>query len=136
MIARTLFAATLVLCTQASVARELIYTPINPSFGGNPLNSGHLLGTAAAQKGSKDSSGNTENDAELFVRQLQGRLLSALANQVTDAIFGANPKDNGVVKFGNTTVEFERTLDSIRLRITDSLTGTTTEIVVPQLVTK
>jgi curli production assembly/transport component CsgF len=39
------------------------------------------------------------------------------------------------VTFGTTTVEFQRTLDSIRLVIIDSLDGTVTEIVVPQLVT-
>lgn len=125
----------------------LIYTPVNPSFGGNPLNSAHLMGTASAQRtatahdadvggpGSGDGLGSTpgSTDADLFVRQLQGRLLSALASQVTDSIFGANPADNGTVQFGDTTVTFERTLDSIRLVITDP-TGTT-EIVVPQLVT-
>ncbi len=130
-------------------AGELVYTPINPSFGGNPLNSSHLLGLANAQRNATasdaNSSGTTggggtggtpttgETNAQLFVQQLQGRLLSALASQVTDAIFGANPQDSGTVQFGDTTVSFERTLDSIRLTITDP-TGVT-QIVVPQLVT-
>lgn len=30
-------------------ASELVYTPRNPSFGGNPFNSDHLIGTAQAQ---------------------------------------------------------------------------------------
>jgi hypothetical protein len=30
-------------------ATELVYTPINPSFGGNPLNGQFLLGIAQAQ---------------------------------------------------------------------------------------
>ncbi len=67
------------------------------------------------------------------MRQLQGRLLSALASQVTEAIFGTNPQESGTVRFGDTTVTFERSIDSIRLIITDP-TGVT-EIVVPQLVT-
>src|SRR5690606_38392261 len=108
-------------------AAPLIYTPINPSFGGNPLNSSHLLGMASAQRTATASDAKTNGlggsgdlgstpgstDADLFVRQLQGRLLSALAGQVTDAIFGVNPKDRGTVQFGDTTVTFERTLDSI-----------------------
>ena len=69
------------------------------------------------------------------MRQLEGRLLSALAGQVTSAIFGDNPQDSGTVTFGTTTVAFDRTLESIRLVITDSIDGTVTEIVVPQLVT-
>lgn len=130
-------------------AVDLIYTPINPSFGGSPLNSGHLLAIAGAQReatasdvpsddndtltpGLDDRTGNDQ--ADLFVRQLQGRLFSALAGQVTEAIFGENPQNNGTVTFGDTSVTFDRTLDSIRLTIVDSLDGTVTEIVVPQLV--
>ncbi|OWU84663.1 curli assembly protein CsgG [Oceanicola sp. 22II-s10i] len=130
-----------------SLAGDLVYTPINPSFGGNPLNSSHLLGLANAQRDATAADANDgtsgtgtpgqseTTDADLFVRQLEGRLLSALAGQVTSAIFGDNPQDNGTVTFGTTTVAFERTLDSIRLVITDSVDGTVTEIVVPQLVT-
>ncbi|TMM51917.1 curli assembly protein CsgG [Sulfitobacter sabulilitoris] len=131
-------------------AQDLVYTPINPSFGGNPLNSGHLLSIANAQRdatardandgtggglfGGEDEATGT-SDADLFVRQLEGRLLSALAGQVTDAIFGNSPQEAGLVTFGTTTVQFNRTLESITLLITDSLDGTVTEIIVPQLVT-
>ena len=37
------------LCSSAW-AGTLVYTPINPSFGGDPLNSSHLLGLASAQR--------------------------------------------------------------------------------------
>jgi curli production assembly/transport component CsgF len=134
------------LSAMPAAADDLTYSPVNPSFGGNPLNSSHLLGLANAQRtatardartpgsGSGDP-GTTpgQSDADLFVRQLQGRLLSALASQVTEAIFGAQPQDSGTVQFGDTTVTFERTLDSIRLTITDAFGETT--IIVPQLVT-
>ncbi|WP_417423697.1 curli assembly protein CsgF [Hoeflea sp.] len=131
-----------------ALAQDLVYTPINPSFGGNALNSSHLLGLANAQRdatasdaddellGSAGSIADTQSsDADLFVRQLQGRLLSALAAQVTESIFGDNPQDNGLITFGDTTVSFERTLDSIALTITNTVDGTVTQIVVPQLVT-
>lgn len=131
-----------------TVAQDLVYTPVNPSFGGNPLNSSHLLSLANAQRdatasdskkntggggGDDDTGGGGDSDVDLFIRQLQGRLLSALASQVTEAIFGDNPQDRGTIKFGDTTVEFERTTDSITLRITDG-DGTVTVITVPQLV--
>lgn len=145
---RFVSAATLALATWASTAAfagDLVYSPINPSFGGNPLNSSHLLGLANAQRTATARDANTgtssttdpttpgNTDADLFVRQLQGRLLSALASQVTEAIFGDNPQEQGTVQFGETTVSFSRTLDSIRLTITDA-TGVT-DIIVPQLVT-
>lgn len=113
-----------------------------------PLNSSHLLSTANAQRdatardavsssttGTGTTSPTGTTNADLFVRQLEGRLLSALAGQVTEAIFGSNPSDQGTVTFGTTEVTFERTVDSISLTIVDSLDGTVTEIVVPQLVT-
>lgn len=139
-----LMAAGLVLAAAGgSAAQDMVYTPINPSFGGSPLNSSHLLGLANAQRTAtarKPRPGTDPNnpakpgstDADLFIRQLQSRLLSALASQVTEAIFGENPQESGTVTFGDTTVTFERTIDSIRLIITDP-TGVT-EIVVPLLV--
>ena len=35
-------------------ATELVYTPVNPSFGGSPLNGAWLLGSAQAQNDKKD----------------------------------------------------------------------------------
>src|SRR5690606_32122233 len=31
-------------------AGQLVYKPVNPSFGGDPLNSSHLMGLASAQR--------------------------------------------------------------------------------------
>lgn len=127
----------------AALAGDLVYTPINPSFGGNPLYSPHLMGLASAQRTATAPSRTSlddgppttpgTSDADLFVRQLQGRLLSALAAQVTEAIFGATPQDYGEITFGDTNIVFERTMSSITLTISDA-TGVT-QIVVPQLVT-
>lgn len=141
------FLAVLGAAVAPAAAQDLVYTPINPSFGGNPLNSSHLLGLANAQRdatasdakdgdgtgGGGDPGTGGDSDVDLFIRQLQGRLLSALASQVTEAIFGQNPQDSGTIRFGDTTVEFERTADAITLRIIDG-DGTVTVITVPQLV--
>ena len=37
-------------------AGDITYTPVNPSFGGSPLNSSHLLGLANAQRTATASS--------------------------------------------------------------------------------
>lgn len=139
-------AGALTLLVGSATAGNVVYTPVNPSFGGNPLNSSHLLSTANAQRNAtasdvvlsssgSSSSSSDQDDADLFVRQLQGRLLSALASQVTEAIFGESPQDNGTITFGSTEIEFSRNADSIELSITDFTDGTVTQIVVPQLVT-
>lgn len=134
-----------------AAAGDLVYTPLNPSFGGNPGYTNHLFATANAQRtatardadddrlggggigGGDGDLGNS--DVDLFIRQLQGRLLSGLSSQVTEAIFGENSADSGTIQFGDTTIEFNRSLTEIRLTITDASDGTVTEIVVPQLVT-
>ena len=118
-----------------SVAQELVYTPINPSFGGDSFNSAHLLGIANAQNDYKDPSAETSgsSQSDLFLRQLQSRLLSSLASQVSDAIFGENPQESGRIVFGDQIIEFVRGIDSVRITIIDNLTGGVTEIEIPLL---
>lgn len=117
----------------ASEAQDLVHTPISPTFGGNPFNSAHILGTANAQNDYKDPSLPNANasQADQFARQLQSRLLSALSSQITDAIFGANPQERGTITFGDQTVEFVRSLDSVTLTITNTSTGEVTTVQVP-----
>ena len=150
MKSRVLTIFSFLLAAAPASAGDLVYQPLSPTFGGNPLNSNHLLSTANAQKtatasdadddllassAASGSNSTATDQAALFVRQLESRLLSSLASQVTDAIFGDNPKDSGTVKFGETTVSFQRTLDSLELTIINSLDGSVTEITVPQFIT-
>jgi curli production assembly/transport component CsgF len=114
------------------MAQDMVYEPVNPSFGGNPFNSAHLLGIANAQNNFKDPKASTSgSQADIFARQLQSRLLSALSSQIVDAIFGENPQERGTIRFGGQTIEFVRSLDSVTLTITDDSTGEVTTIVVP-----
>lgn len=128
-------AAALGFAGFTACAQELVYTPVNPSFGGDSFNSSHLMAIANAQNDYKDpevkTTGNTQIDQ--FLRQLQSRLLSSLAAQVNDAIFGENPQDSGTITFGDQTITFVRLLDSVSLTITDSTTGAVTEISIPLL---
>lgn len=137
----------LLAAPKEALAQDLVYQPVNPTFGGSPLNSGHLLSIANAQRnatasdyvapsssGSTSSSSAGLSQAELFARQLQSRLLSSLSSEVVDAIFGDNPQDSGTVVFGTTEISFDRGVDSIELVLTDTVDGTVTEISVPQLV--
>ncbi|GHB31013.1 curli production assembly protein CsgF [Pseudovibrio japonicus] len=136
-----------VLSVGSSHAQQLVYQPINPSFGGYSSNTTHLFATANAQKtatardinsgGGYGSGSGADGDgtslADLFVRQLQNRLIYALADQVSQAIFGEDPKDSGTVSFGDQKVSFVRGTDSIQLQIIDESTGAITDITVPVL---
>lgn len=115
-------------------AQDISYTPLNPSFGGSPFNSAHLMGIATAQKPEKPKEATAaSSQSDLFLRQLQSRLLSSLAGQVTDSIFGDDPQDHGTINFGNQLVSFQRGLTTVVLTVTDLAAGTTTEIEIPLL---
>src|SRR5690554_4451138 len=112
----------------AASAQDIVYQPIDPSFGGNPFNSGHLLGIANAQNDYRDPTARQSNSqADIFARQLQSRLLSALSSQIVDAIFGENPQESGTISFGGQTINFVRSLTEVTLTITDDQTGEVTE---------
>lgn len=132
-------AASCFLFAVRSQASELVYQPVNPTFGGNPFNSAHLLAGANAQNDYKDPNApppaTEQSLADQFTRQLQSQLLIGLAQKVSDAIFGPDPQSHGKIVFGGQTVTYDHTLDSIDLTITDSSTGATTQISVPTLVT-
>ena len=123
--------ATAFIAMPAS-AQDLMYEPINPSFGGNPFNSSHLLGVAGAQNDFKDpASTTTSSDADIFAQQLQSRLLSALSSQIVDAIFGEDPQERGTITFGGQTITFVRSLEDVTLNITNDGSGEVTTIVIP-----
>ncbi|WP_300392635.1 curli assembly protein CsgF [Henriciella sp.] len=130
-----LFAAAGLAAGAQAFAQELVYTPVNPSFGGDSFNSSHLIGIANAQNDYDDPDGRSSRDsqADQFIRQLQSRLLSSLAGEVNEAIFGENPQDEGTITFGDQIIEFVRGVGSVHLTITDLSTGTVTEIEIPLL---
>ena len=115
----------------AANAQQLVYTPINPAFGGNPFNSTQLEADAAAQNQYK-STGAAQNltQSQLFAQQLQSELLAGLANQVAQAIFGPNSQPSGTFSFGGETVSFVRSLGEITVTITDTA-GAKTVITLP-----
>lgn len=119
-------------------AQGFVYAPINPSFGGSAFNSSHLIGVANAQNKYKDPALLERQNAtatDLFISQLQSRLLSGLASQVTDAIFGDNPQESGKIVFGDQTITYNRGAENVFLVIEDNIQGTRTEIEIPVLTT-
>jgi curli production assembly/transport component CsgF len=133
--AGVIFAIGVLGMTAPAAAQDIVYQPVDPSFGGNPFNSAHLLGIAGAQNDYKDPNAQQSNSqADIFARQLQSRLLSALSSQIVDAIFGENPQESGTISFGGQTIDFVRSLTEVTLTITDDGTGEVTTIVIPTFI--
>jgi curli production assembly/transport component CsgF len=80
-------AATVAFSLSSSVlASEIVYHPVNPTFGGNPLNGSFLLSTAQAQ-GEGVKSGQQGPD-------LSG-LNNALSNLGSAVVIGGGTNNNG-----------------------------------------
>lgn len=79
--------AMIALVFQAAGASELIYTPINPSFGGNPNNASGLMAIASAQNSNKAPA---TNPLTTFSNNLQNAILSHAQSAIITSIFGAN----------------------------------------------
>ncbi len=131
-----LTAIAITLSAGAAQAQDLVYEPVNPSFGGSSFNSAHLLALANAQNDFERpvDDDNEISDLDRFIRSLESRLLSSLSTQVANAIFGEDAQDNGTIVFGDQTISFVNTLEGIELTITDA-DGTVTVITIPTLQT-
>ncbi|WP_372760623.1 curli assembly protein CsgF [Pseudoalteromonas sp.] len=118
-------------------ATELIYTPINPSFGGNPLNANMLLSKAQAQN--KHKAPIIEKDyAEQFQDSLQRTYLNRMVREITNMAFGEDSEDSifnqdSIFMSGDYQIEvITSTTDTITVKITNILDGTVVIIDVPR----
>jgi curli production assembly/transport component CsgF len=116
-------------------AGTLVYTPTNPSFGGNPLNGSTLLGTAQAQNQhlpsstSGSSSGSSAlTPGQIFAQQLTSQLYASLANKITTAIFGQNAAQSGTFSFQGTTITYFNDGTNIHITINDGQTSTSVTV--------
>ncbi len=108
-------------------ATELVYTPVNPAFGGNPLNGTWLLNNAQAQNDHDDpDSGSTasrQSALERFTSTLESRLLSQLLTNIEEGNTGSLTTESFIINMiddgGQLTIE-----------ITDRATGEVSEVVV------
>jgi curli production assembly/transport component CsgF len=132
--AKLCFAVCLFTCPVNYARADLIYRPINPSFGGDPFNSNHLQGLAGTQNAFKaESKAKTQSATDRFLSMLQSRLYSALAGQVADAIFGENAQPTGTITFDDQQVSFNNNGVEIEITILNISTGEVTNITVPTL---
>ena len=80
----------LALVGSGALATELVYTPVNPTFGGNPLNAAGLLANANAQNDYKAPlvEKAQQTDLEKFNDQVQAAVLAKIRTNVGKAVDG------------------------------------------------
>lgn len=121
---RMLFLAASVMISSAQ-ATELVYTPINPSFGGSALNGSYLLNKANAQNDHEADSSDKD-----FVTRFKESLERNILNEITREIAKGNITD-GTYDTGDFRIEVATVGDGVMLTITNLLTGEVTVIEMP-----
>lgn len=118
----------------SGAANELVYYPVNPSFGGSPANGSWLSANAAAQNLEKDPNQPKQKDQlEQFKEQLQRAVLGRVASSVSGALFDETNRTwiEGTQTFGDfqiSVVPFGAS--QVQVTITDTTTGSSTSFTV------
>ncbi len=125
-----MLALSCLLASSAISATQLTYTPVNPAFGGNPLNGSYLMQNASAQNDNNSGSGYVPPTAlERLASSLESRLMSQLFN---DAANGGE----GYLRTDDFEINVVNEDGSLLVHILDIATGETTVIEVGGLISE
>ncbi len=130
------------LMSASANAEQLVYQPVNPNFGGNPLNGTFLMQQATNNNhfltNPNAATGLSQlNTAQDFNTQVRNSLLSALeseaASLAVNAILGTNGQavNQGTINLAGELIQFARSGGQININLTDTTTGSSTQISVP-----
>lgn len=109
-----------------TVATQLVYEPINPSFGGNPMNGSFLLQKAQSQNAHRPDS-SQRSFVQRFQEQLERNIINSLTRRIADGDLV-----EGIYDTGEYTVEvIGQTDGSVMVYITNNDTGEVTVITMP-----
>ncbi|MDK2124943.1 curli assembly protein CsgF [Parachitinimonas caeni] len=109
-------------------AGELVYTPVNPNFGGSPLNGSYLLGVAQAQNRFKEpitEKSQLEQFQDTLQRTLLNRIASALTSNVVDKNGKLVPGEFDTASFHLSIIDMGHGI--LKIITTDKTTGVSTE---------
>jgi curli production assembly/transport component CsgF len=129
----------IVLCAApaaAALASSLVYVPVNPSFGGNPLNGSVLLGEAQAQNDYK-APAVTKSPADRLAA-FEAALQNAVLNRVQSAAIRQIVNiDGGLIPGTVTTTDYIITVSdnndgTVTISTTDRTTGQVSEFTISQ----
>lgn len=123
-------ALAMTLGATPAAAQDLVHRFINPSFGGNPFYSEHLIAVANIHRPSAPTE-DTPTDEDLIAQQLRARLLAQLQGNILDSIQNAAVGSSGTFEVGNQTISFTRTATETRITFTNANTGETNTVVLP-----
>lgn len=133
--------AVLAAWPPSTPATELVYQPVNPAFGGNPLNGPVLLNSAQAQDKHKDpdaaanfpAAGLNQTPLQQFNDMLERAVLGQLAAAATGGVFSNGKLIPGTVETGNFRINIiDLGGGLLKITTTDKTTGATSTFDVSQ----
>tara|TARA_B110000977_G_C11049709_1_gene481851 strand:- start:386 stop:769 length:384 start_codon:yes stop_codon:yes gene_type:complete len=125
---KSLILTIFLIASAYSYGQQLVYTPINPAFGGSEFNYAWMLSSAESQNKFKDDDalgglGDFDfdflNDGSLFDGDLGGQNLNGL------------PTTQGTSSNGNLEYEVIEGLDGLIINILNAATGEQSQIIIP-----
>lgn len=119
-----------IIASVASYGQQLVYTPVNPNFGGNPMNYSGLLASANAQN-KFDDNDRFSNSSLLnnFSETVKRQILSQLSRKLFDDNEDLNNMESGTLEIGGLIITIDETRNGTVIRIIDNETGEVTEII-------
>ncbi|WP_194722186.1 curli assembly protein CsgF [Noviherbaspirillum malthae] len=130
------FAILAALTTLNAQATELVYVPINPSFGGSPLYGSVLLGSAQATNKHKEADASGlgalgQDPLKQFNESLERAVLGQLASSATSKILVNGQLVPGTIETGNFRINvIDAGGGSLTVTTTDKVTGASSSFVV------
>ncbi len=105
-------------------AAELVYTPVNPNFGGNPNNGLVLQQQATMNNRHKEPKAPQKTATQAIADSITNSVMSKIANDVATAITDGDP--SGTFQVGGSTISFINNGTYTTLTINDGRGGITT----------
>jgi len=130
---RTLLKLASICVSSCAFAGPIVYQPVNPSFGGNPLNGPNLLNQANAQNKLTDPNASSlfgragQSQLDLFNQRLQALILDRIASSLSDSLFNNGQLQPGVVDTSAFRIEIVSLANgNLLITTTDKATGAST----------
>ena len=133
MVRQLVAAATMVAAFGVCRADQLVYTPVNPAFGGNPLNGSFLLNEAQLQNSHTNPNAAGVSGAQQLspLQQFNRTLEQIILSRIASAVSGSIIDSSGNLKPGTVqTADFIISIvdlgnGTLRITTTDKSSGQT-----------
>ena len=118
---RVFLAAVMVALPLTAMADKLVYSFINPSFGGSPFLANSMLAKAQIQYTPPVIEVTPQSDAEYFASQIQRRALSSISSALLGSLRDLDVGEDGTFTFDEMTIDYYSEGGTLYFNINDGV---------------